>query len=127
MWSAQEFSRVRQKSYKYLLKSRFLWKHGKARGEEDLRVTGDEASMKRILEECHDVAATGHKGIQPTYERVIALYWWLVVYKEVCEYVQIYFIYQIYSKLRHRDGLTPTCPKSLHFQWGVDIVYMPRR
>ena len=40
-------------------------------------------------------------------------------YVETCE------VCQIYSKVRHRDGLRQTHPLSLHFQWVLDIVYMP--
>lgn len=34
-------------------------------------------------------------------------------------------ICQVYSKIRHRDGLKPTHPLSLHFQWVLDLVHMP--
>lgn len=117
-WTTQEFSKFRKKSYKYFLEGGYLWRKGKRKGLEPLRVVGDEECRKKILEECHDIVAAGHKGIQSTYERVIALYWWSGVYSQVQEYVQSFFVYQVYSKLRHKDGLTPTCLESLHFQWG---------
>lgn len=57
------------------------------RGQEPLRVVGDKRSRRKIPKECHDVAAAGHKGIQSTYERVFAMYWWPRVYRDVREYV----------------------------------------
>jgi hypothetical protein len=68
----------------------------------------------------------GGTSNKSTYERVILLYWWPGVYKQVREYVQSCFIYQVYSKIRHRDELSPTCPESFHFQWGIDLAHMPR-
>lgn len=71
---------MRQRSYKFFLKDGYLWRWIKNKGEDPLRVVGDEESRKRIMGECH-------KGIQSMYERVIVLYWWPVVYREVREYV----------------------------------------
>jgi hypothetical protein len=29
-------------------------------------------------------------------------------------------------KIRHRDELSPTCPESVHFQRGINLVHIPR-
>jgi hypothetical protein len=74
-WSNEEFSRIKKKSTKYFVKEGFLWRRRQKR-ESPFRVVGDEESRRKVLAECYDAGAPGHKGIQSTYERIILLYWW---------------------------------------------------
>jgi hypothetical protein len=47
------------------------------------------------------------------------------MYVDVSTYVETCKICQVYSKVKHRDGLNPTYPLALHYQWAVDLVAMP--
>ena len=47
------------------------------------------------------------------------------MYSDVRLYVETCKTCQIYSKTQYRDGLKPTYPLCLHFQWVFDLVHMP--
>ncbi|CAM6086034.1 unnamed protein product [Calypogeia fissa] len=47
------------------------------------------------------------------------------MYVDVKAYVRSCKTCQYYSKIQFKDGLNPTSPLSLHFQWAVDVVHMP--
>lgn len=47
-WSTQEFNKIRNKSYKFFLKDGYLWRQGKQRGIDPLRVFIGKESRKRI-------------------------------------------------------------------------------
>ena len=47
------------------------------------------------------------------------------MYTDVRHYVETCETCQVYSKIWHRDGLKPTYPLCLHFQWVLDLVHMP--
>jgi hypothetical protein len=124
-WTSEEFARVRRKSYGFQLKEGFLWRLPKILDGVPLRVVGDDNTKKKILEELHDAEAAGHRGVQGTYDRIRGLYWWAGMYTDVRLYVETCKTCQVYSKVRHRDGLKPTYPLCLHFQWVLDLVHMP--
>ena len=124
-WSKEEFERIRRKSYSFLLKDGLLWRRPKIVDGVPLRIVGDENTKRKILQESHDAEAAGHRGVQGTYDRIRGLYWWPGMYTEVRRYVETCETCQVYSKIRHRDGLKPTYPLCLHFQWVLDLVHMP--
>ena len=125
-WTEDESKKIRKKAYGFILKEGFLWKRPKKRGHIPLRVVDTEGEKLQILQQSHDSDMAGHKGVQATYEKVRALYWWRSVYKDVRQYVETCEICQLYSKVRYRDELHPTYPLHLHYQWSLDIVHMPR-
>ena len=125
-WTREEFEKIRKKSFNYFLKEGFLWKRLKKSGGLPQRVVGDSETKLQILKQCHDDDSAGHRGVQATYEKIRGLYWWPSCYIEIREYVESCPECQYYSKIRHRDGLCPTYPLSLHFQWVLDIVHMPK-
>ena len=47
------------------------------------------------------------------------------MYKDVLHFVSTCESYQVHSNVRHRDGLRPTYPLTIHFKWMVDLVSMP--
>lgn len=124
-WNREDFAKIRKKAYGFLLQDGYLWRRPKRPNQIPLRVVGDEDTKIKILQECHDMEVAGHRGVQATYDRIRSLYWWPGVYTNVRKYVETCEICQVYSKIRHRDGLKPTHPLSLHFQWVLDLVHMP--
>ncbi len=54
----------------------------------------------RIIEQCHDGIAAGHRGIRTTVERVLKLYWWKYCGKMVEEWVRSCDVCQ-----KSKDGL----------------------
>ena len=126
LWNADTFNRIRKKSYLFMLRDGVLWKHPKKKGQMLLRVIGTNKEKTEILRNLHDFDTAGHKGREATYERVKRLYWWPGMYVDVSEYVETCKVCQLYSKVQHRDGLVPTYPLSLHYQWAVDVVHMPK-
>jgi hypothetical protein len=73
-WSKEEFARIRRKSYGFLLRDEYLWRRPKVRDQLPLRVIDDDITKKKILYDCHDSAATGHRGVQETYDHICNLY-----------------------------------------------------
>jgi len=124
-WSDEEFNKIRKKAYKFMIKDGYLWRRPKARKQVPLRVLDTEGEKSRVLQEAHDMEAAGHRGVQATYEKLRRFYWWDGMYVDVREYVGSCETCQYYSKIQHRDGLNPTYPLSLHFQWVIDLVHMP--
>ena len=47
------------------------------------------------------------------------------MYKDIAQYVETCVVCQMYSNVRHRDGLQPTYPPAMHYKWVVDLVTMP--
>lgn len=45
--------------------------------------------------------------------------------KNVAQFVESCITCQMYSNVRHRDGLQPTYPLAMHYKWMVDLVTMP--
>lgn len=78
-----------------------MWKRPKKKGHLPLRVVGDDETRRKVLKECHDFEASGHKGVRATYERVHQFYWWPRVYLDVREYVESCEVCQFYSKVKH--------------------------
>ena len=124
-WSDAEFNKIRKKAYKFIVQDGYLWRRPKARKQVPLRVLDTEREKLQVLQEAHDIEAAGHHGVQATYEKLRRFYWWAGMYVDVREYVGSCETCQYYSKIQHRDGLNPTYPLSLHFQWVIDLVHMP--
>jgi transposase InsO family protein len=121
----EEFHQLRKKAYKFMLKDGVLWKKPLKKGHVPRRVLDTDEEKKRVLWDCHDAVEAGHRGVRATYEKVQRWYWWSGMYVDVKSYVGSCKTCQYYSKVRFRDGLNPTSPLSLHFQWAVDVVHMP--
>ncbi|KAL3702292.1 hypothetical protein R1sor_020314 [Riccia sorocarpa] len=124
-WSDAEFKKIRQKAYGFLLREGYLWKRPKRRDGECLRVVDDEDTKLELLKECHEALWAGHRGVWATYMKLKERYWWKGMYSDVDEFVGSCLHCQFYSKVRHRDGLVPTFPPSIHFRWVLDLVMMP--
>ena len=90
-----------------------------------LRVVDDLETKHKVLSEFHDTLWAGHRGVWATYTKIKERYWWKGLYKDVEEFVSSCKECQLQSKVRYRDGLCPTYPLAIHFQWVVDLVAMP--
>ncbi|KAL3687707.1 hypothetical protein R1sor_014016 [Riccia sorocarpa] len=123
--SDAEFKKVRHKAYGFLLHEGYLWKRPKRRDGVLLRVVDDRDTKLQLLKEFHDTLWAGHCGIWATYTKLKERYWWKGMYSDVDKFVGSCLHCQFYSKVRHRDGLVPTFPPSIHFRWVLDLVMMP--
>ncbi|KAL3686530.1 hypothetical protein R1sor_009104 [Riccia sorocarpa] len=92
---------------------------------EVMRVIDDQETKLQLLKECHESLWAGHRGVWATYMKLKERYWWRGLYQNVVNFVSSCLHCQFYSKIRHRDGLVPTFPPIMHFQWVVDLVMMP--
>ncbi|KAL3676471.1 hypothetical protein R1sor_026419 [Riccia sorocarpa] len=90
-----------------------------------LRVVDDRETKLQLLKECHESLWAGHRGVWATYMKLKERYWWRGLYQDVVNFVSSCLHCQYYSKIRYRDGLVPTFPPSMHFQWVIDLVMMP--
>ena len=124
-WTDHEFKRIRRKAYGYFLREGFLWKHPKQRGGVPQRVVCGLEVQQKIIKEFHESWWAGHRGIWATFSKVKERYWWKGMYKDVVDFVGSCEICQVYSNIRHRDGLHPTYPLAIHYKWVVDLVAMP--
>ncbi|KAL3682085.1 hypothetical protein R1sor_000107 [Riccia sorocarpa] len=124
-WNDAEFKKIRQKAYGFLLREGYIWKQPKRRDGEFLRVVDDEDTKMELLKECHEALWAGHRGVWATYMKLKERYWWKGMYSDVDKFVGSCLHCQFYSKVRHRDGLIPTFPPSIHFRWVLDLVMMP--
>ncbi|KAL3698249.1 hypothetical protein R1sor_012325 [Riccia sorocarpa] len=124
-WNEAEFKKIRQKAYGFLLRDGYLWKRPKRRDGDFLRVVDDEDTKLELLKEFHETLWAGHRGVWATYTKLKERYWWKGMYSDVDKFVGSCLHCQFYSKVRHRDGLVPTYPPSIHFRWVLDLVMMP--
>ncbi|KAL3695501.1 hypothetical protein R1sor_009577 [Riccia sorocarpa] len=124
-WNDADFRRIRQKAYGYFRRDGYLWKRPKRRDGEPVRVVDDEVTKLELLKENHESLWEGHRGVWGTYTKVKERYWWKGLYRDVDKFVSSCLQCQFYSKVRHRDGLIPTYPPSMHFSWVIDLVMMP--
>ncbi|KAL3702469.1 hypothetical protein R1sor_020491 [Riccia sorocarpa] len=124
-WNEAEFKKIRQKAYGFLLRDGYLWKRPKRRDGDFLRVVDGEDTKLELLKEFHEALWAGHRGVWATYTKLKERYWWKGMYNDVDKFVGSCLHCQFYSKVRHRDGLVPTFPPSIHFRWVLDLVMMP--
>ncbi|KAL3680762.1 hypothetical protein R1sor_023718 [Riccia sorocarpa] len=124
-WNEVEFKKVRQNAYGFLLRDGYLWKRPKRRDGDFLHVVDDEDTKLELLKEFHETLWAGHRGVWATYTKLKERYWWKGMYNDVDKFVGSCLHCQFYSKVRHRDGLVPTYPPSIHFRWVLDLVMMP--
>ena len=102
-----------------------MWKHPKQRGGIPQRVVCGLEAKQKIIKEFHESWWAGHRGIWATFAKIKEKYWWKGLYKDVEEFVGSCETCQVYSNIRHRDGLNPTYPLAIHYKWVVDLVAMP--
>lgn len=124
-WMDKTFKDIRHQSYAYLLKDGFLWKRPNRGDKVPLRVVGDLDTKTKVLKKFHDTLWAGHRGVWATYTKIKERYWWKGLYKDVEEFVSSCTDCQLQSKIKYRDGLHPTYPSTIHFQWVIDLVAMP--
>ncbi|KAL2622718.1 hypothetical protein R1flu_002923 [Riccia fluitans] len=120
-----EFKKICQGAYFFLLREGYLWKRPKQKDGEFLRVVDDQDTKLHLLQEFHDTLWAGHRGVWAIYTKLKERYWWKGMYSDVDLFVGSCLHCQFYSKVRHRDGLVPTFPLSIHFRWVLDLVMMP--
>ena len=66
-----------------MLKDGYLWRRPKARDQVPLRVLDTEGEKTQVLQEAHDFEASGHRGVQATYDKLRRFYWWNRMYVDV--------------------------------------------
>ncbi|KAL3692893.1 hypothetical protein R1sor_006544 [Riccia sorocarpa] len=124
-WTDAEYRRIRRKSYNYLLRDGYLWKRPKRSDGTPLRVVCGIENQRELIKEFHESLWAGHRGIWATFMKLKERYWWKNIYRDVVAFVESCVTCQMYSNIRHRDGLRPTYPPAIHFKWVVDLVTMP--
>ena len=124
-WSEQEFKRIRRKAYGYFLRDGYLWKHPKQMGAMPQRVICNKETQAKLMQEFHESLWAGHRGVWATFTKLKEKYWWKGMYKDVSQFAESCVACQMYSNVRHRDGLHPTYPLAMHYKWVVDLVTMP--
>ncbi|KAL3687049.1 hypothetical protein R1sor_013358 [Riccia sorocarpa] len=124
-WTDEEYRKVRKKAYSYMLEDGYLWKRPKRGTGVPLRVVCDKETQLKLMAEFHESLWAGHRGIWATYSKLKERYWWKNMYRDVVVFVESCLTCQMYSNVRHRDGLHPTYPLAIHFKWVVDLVTMP--
>ena len=124
-WSFNEFKRIRKKAYKFFLQDGYLWKQPRKITEPPVRVLGRNDQQQKVINEFHDSQWAGHRGVWATFSKIKERYWWPGMYKDIANFVSTCVKCQVYSKIRHRDGLHPTYSPSIHFKWMVDLISMP--
>ncbi|KAL3697011.1 hypothetical protein R1sor_011087 [Riccia sorocarpa] len=124
-WTDEEYRKVRKKAYSYMLEDGFLWKRPKRGTGVPLRVVCDRETQLKLITEFHESLWAGHRGIWATYSKLKERYWWKNMYRDVVVFVESCLTCQMYSNVRHRDGLHPTYPLAFYFKWVVDLVTMP--
>ena len=124
-WTKEEALQIRKKSYQYFLKGGFLWRHPKRRTGMPRRVVVKKDDQTTLMSEFHESPWAGHRGTWATFEKLKEKYWWPSMYKDVLHFVSTCESCQVHSSVRHRDGLRPTYPLTIHFKWMVDLVSMP--
>ena len=78
-----------------------------------------------LLSEFHESPWSGHRGTWDTFRKLKEKYWWMGMYHDAHNFVATYESYQIHSAIRPRDEWHPTYPRTVHFEWMVDLVLMP--
>lgn len=106
-WNADTVYSIRKKSYQFMLRDEVLWSQQKKKSHILLRIIDTNKEKSKILQNLHDFDIADHKGGETIYERVKKVYWWPSMYVDVGEYVKTCKVCQLYSKVKHRDGLVP--------------------
>jgi hypothetical protein len=65
-----EFRRIRKRAYKYFLKDGHLWRHVKKKNGIRMRVVCKLEEQRRMMEEFHDSAWAGHRGVWVTFTKL---------------------------------------------------------
>ncbi len=124
--SDEQFKKLKRKAKSFFLHDGHLWKHPKRKGMCPQRVISMAEAQQKIIKECHEELWAGHRGVWATFAKVKERFWWYGMYKNVKEFVETCEICQMYSMVRHRDGLHPTFPLAMHYKWAIDLVMMPK-
>ncbi|KAL3700490.1 hypothetical protein R1sor_018512 [Riccia sorocarpa] len=124
-WIDEEYRKVCKRAYSFMLEDGYLWKRPKRETRVPLRVVCDKETQLKLIVEFHESLWAGHRGIWVTYSKLKERYWWRNMYRDVMGFVESCLTCQMYSNVRHRDGLHPTYQLAIHFKWVVDLVTMP--
>ena len=79
----------------------------------------------KLIHEFHESLWAGHRGVWSTFSKLKEKNRWKGMYKDVSQFVESCVTCQMYSNVRHRDGLHPTYPLAMHYKWVLDLVTMP--
>ncbi|KAL3698204.1 hypothetical protein R1sor_012280 [Riccia sorocarpa] len=123
-WTDADFKRIKKKAYDYMVRDGYLWRRHKHVDGVPRRVVCDRETQVRLMKEFHESLWAGHRGIWATFMKLKERYWWRNMYKYMVAFVESCTTCQVYSNIRHRDGLHPTYPLAIHFKWIVDLVTM---
>jgi hypothetical protein len=81
--------------------------------------------QQKIISEFYESWWAGHRGIWASFSKIKEKYKWKDIYKDVVDFVGSCKTCQMYSNVRHRDGLHPTYLLAIHYKWVVDLGAMP--
>lgn len=87
-----------------------------------LRMVDDLRTKYKVVGSFHDILWIKRREIWSTYTKIKECYQQKGLYKDVEEFVSSCKECQLQSKIRHRNGLCPTYPLAIHFQWVNDLV-----
>jgi hypothetical protein len=78
-----------------------------------------------LLEAVHDKPMSGHLGRQKTYDKLLTMYYWPSVYKDVKEYVKSCELCQVQKSQTpgtHNRILNPSLPESPNARISIDLI-----
>ena len=78
----------------------------------------------KIINKFHKSWCARHRGTWVTFAKIKGMYWWKGMYKDVVDFVGSCKTCQMYSNVRHMDGLHLTFLLAIHYKWVVDLVAM---
>jgi Integrase zinc binding domain/Integrase core domain len=121
-WSDEDFKKLRRKAFKYFVWRGYLYRRNKP-GYPPRRVLGTKEDRREALEASHE--ASGHRGPDTTFARLMERYFWDGMYEDLRKYVAACEAYQKRSKVRYEEPLHPTFSSFCFEKIDVDVVVMP--
>ena len=95
------------------------------KGEVAQQVVCGLEGQQKIISEFYESWWAGHHGIWESFSKIKEKYKWKDMYKDVVDFLGSCKTCQLYSNVRHRDGLHPTYLLAIHYKWVVDLGTMP--
>ena len=120
--NARQFTKFKKEALKFLVRDGELFRRG-SKNVPMRRVIDKEEQAQEIITYQHDYS--GHKGIEGTYRRVAALYWWEGLYKDCKAYCQSCHECQAREGTLKNDTVYSTYSTVLFEKIAVDVVKMP--
>ena len=122
-YSASEWRKFKKYALWFLVRDGELFRRG-SKNVPMRRVVDSEEDRMEIVSSQHD--GSGHKGVETTYRRVCAMYWWEGQYAEVKRHCNTCEACQRRANRLHSDSIYSTEPEGLFRKIGIDTVKMPR-